>query len=67
VFARLLVEDQGGARTTRTTPTRTTRQELSVVGLGCDNFGMKLDHPASAALLNAALESSRAARRACAG
>ncbi|QFU92498.1 aldo/keto reductase [Amycolatopsis sp. YIM 10] len=29
---------------------------LSVIGLGCNNFGMKLDRDASAAVINAALE-----------
>ena len=30
--------------------------ELSVIGLGCNNFGMKLDREASAAVINAALD-----------
>ena len=30
--------------------------ELSVIGLGCNNFGMKLDLAASAAVINAAID-----------
>ncbi|HEY1701403.1 MAG TPA: aldo/keto reductase [Trebonia sp.] len=30
--------------------------ELSVIGLGCNNFGMKLDHDASVAVVNAAID-----------
>lgn len=34
----------------------TAGPELSVVGLGCNNFGMKLDADASAAVINAAID-----------
>ncbi|MCL2584120.1 MAG: aldo/keto reductase [Streptosporangiales bacterium] len=34
----------------------TNGPELSVVGLGCNNFGMKLDAGASAAVINAAID-----------
>ena len=30
--------------------------ELSVIGLGCNNFGMKVDFEASSAVINAAID-----------
>lgn len=40
----------------RTRRLGTAGPELSVVGLGCNNFGMKLDQAASAAVIDAALD-----------
>lgn len=40
----------------RTRRLGTTGPELSVVGLGCNNFGMKLDRSQTAAVINAAID-----------